>query len=78
MKCTQTVEVSFEDILANTPDEKIALFQITGIPSDMEDFWLGEYVYVTKEETLLDVINHRDIDGVPTRIQFVKYVTKGW
>ena len=46
MQVTQSVSVSLSELLRKTPHGKIAMFRVTSISSKIEDWLLGENVYV--------------------------------
>ena len=78
MICTQAVEKSFKEIVANIPEGKIAMFEITCVPSSMDaDRWLGTYVYGTRAGRLIDLYTHKFIQ-MPSSLRFAGYVLKNW
>ena len=79
IECTKVVKTNFEEILANTPEGKIAMFEITSVPSSMDaERWLEQYVYVTKKGKFLDPITRQKIEGEPAGVIFMNYVKKDW
>jgi len=78
MKCLQTVEVNFEDIVANTPGGFRPLFQIIYLRilhgSQLEERVDGEYVYATKKGKFFNIVTSLPLSYTPAGVQFIKYV----
>lgn len=72
--CHVTVTRNIDDVLAQTPKGKTAMFRVISIPSRVPDDILGEHVYVKQGEVYSFMCDER-VNGLKAEdLLFISYV----
>lgn len=72
--CLVTTNMRIEDVLAQAPRGKKAMFRVVSAPSSVDDRYLGEHVYI-KDGKVYDFMADQRITGLKAEdLMFISYV----
>lgn len=72
--CLVTTNMRIEDVIAQAPRGKKAMFRIVSAPSSVDDRFLGEHVYV-KDGKVYDFMADKHVAGLKAEdLMFINYV----
>lgn len=73
---TQKTSVSLESILNATPAGRVAMFRVTSASASVEDWVIGEHVYVKKNRVydFMSDQNHGRVEFFT--LEFISYIEK--